>query len=257
MNPAFAYVYDDFLTDRRFERELSMVESELARRGIEGQIARLAMFRSAKEMVTDLVRVGVKNIVVVGNDTSLQKLMWFLPDLAITVGYLPMTEPTFVAQLLGIPVGVPAVEVLAARLVEILDVGKFDDRYFLTEVVLPTTLASIEVEGKYRVSPSEGGAIAVRNLGSVVAGGKSNADPKDGWLEAVIQSGEPPKGYRRFLSRGDVTQTRIFLREGRLLSHNPMELFVDGQTMSGCEFRLSIVPNKLRIITGRQRQLTG
>ena len=63
MNPAFAYLYDDFLAQDRFERDLSRLETELVHRGIEGRVARLAMFRSARETVMDLALAGVKNVV--------------------------------------------------------------------------------------------------------------------------------------------------------------------------------------------------
>src|SRR3989338_3664475 len=137
MNHAFGYVYDDFLSDRRWERDLALLEAELARRGIEGRIARLAMFRNAKEIITELVQNGVKNVVLVGNDHTLQKMMWFLPDMHVTVGCLPLTDPAYIASLLGIPKGLQAVDVLAARLVAVFGVGNLDHRSFLPALVLP------------------------------------------------------------------------------------------------------------------------
>lgn len=255
MNPAFAYVYDDFLSDSRFERDISLIETELARRGIEGRIARLAMFRSAKEMVTDLCQQGVKNVVFVGNDRTLEKMMWFLPDLDLTVGYIPVCQPAQVAGLLGIPVGAGAVDVLAARLVEVLDVGRLEDRYFLTEVVLPSTIACIEIEGQYRASPATGGAIAVRNLGSVDPSGGASADPKDGLLEAVIQTQGPGKPALGLWGKPGLSETRIAFRYGTIISKEPIDVFVDGHVLNGFTFHVEIRPKKLRIITGRERKV--
>ncbi|MDO8618259.1 MAG: hypothetical protein Q7N87_05250 [Candidatus Uhrbacteria bacterium] len=254
MNPAFAYIYDDFLSDRRFEREISILETELASRGVEGQVARLAMFRSARETIIDLACAGAKNIVFVGNDKTVEKMMWFLPDVGVTVGYIPLTKPAHIGTLLGIPMGLSAVDVLAARLVETIDVGKLDDRYFLTEVIVPATVASLEVEGQYRVSPAVGGAIAVRNLGSVSGKIPVAADPKDGWLEAIIQT---RVNGDRWLGKSPLDETTIRLKRGTIISKEPIDVFMDGHTVNGFSFKLSIVPNKLKVITGKGRETSG
>ena len=250
MNPAFGYLYDDFLSDRRFERDLGVLETELSRRGIQGNVARLAMFRSAREMIVDMACSGTKNIVFVGNDKTLQKMMWFLPDVDVTVGYIPLAEPSQIGGLLSIPSGLGAVDVLAARFIESFDVGKLDDRYFFTEVVVPSTNASLEIEGQYRVSPTQGGAIAIRNLGSVSGKSLVAADSKDGWLEAVIQT--PTKDGKRLFGSSPLAETQIRLKRGQLISKEPMDVFMDGHAVNGFTFRLSIVPNKLKIITGRR-----
>ncbi len=248
MNPAFAYVYDDVLSDRRYEREIGTLETELARRGIEGRVARLAMFRNPREMAADLMKVGVKNVVLVGRDQMLKDLMAFAPDLEVTLGYLPIGAPSEIAALLGIPNGIGSVDVLAARLVEILDVGRLNDRYFLTEVVAPSTKACVDIEGKYRVSPTEHGAIAIRNL---AGGGEGStlADPQDGRLEVVIQA----RVGSRWWKKGALEETRMWLTRGAIRSAQPIDIFVDGEKMRGTEFHLSIVPKKLKIITGRRQ----
>jgi len=165
---AYAFIYDDFLSDRKYERVLAALDQRLASLDLIGRTARLAMFRNAKDLVESLVGQGSTTIVMVGNDQTLDKVMWFLPDMNVTLGYLPVADPSRVAQLLGIPSGPEACDVLAARLIETVDVGRLDDRYFLTEVALEHTLAAIDVEGRYRISPARGGSIFIRNLGSML-----------------------------------------------------------------------------------------
>ena len=257
MNPVFAYVYDEFLADPRFERPLSLLETGLAQRGMEGKILRLAMFRHAKEMVIDLAKQGVRNVVFVGNDQTLSKVMWFLPDVDVTVGYIPLDKPASIAELLGIPQGQEAIDVLAARLVETLDVGRIHDRYFLTEVTLPATVAWLEIEGKYRLQAMGGGAIAIRNLGAPTRADMCSADPKDGWLEGVIQKKMETKGMKRWLKRADLSETKIRFKYGKILSKEPIDVYVDGHTLNGFTFDLSIVPKKIKMITGRQRRMRG
>lgn len=249
MNPAFAYIYDEFLADRRFERDLAFLETEVARRGIEGRIVRLAMFRQPKDILKDLTAANVKNIIFVGNDQTLEKMMWFLPDMQATFGFVPMVNECALAALLGIPQGAGSVDVLAARLVETVDIGKINDRYFLTEAVMPNTKASVDVEGKYRMSPVDSGAIAIRNLAGNVG---SAAHPQDGKLEIIIQTRTADQPFK-FWQKGSLHESRTLLTHGSIQASKSIEVIVDGQPMHGAHFTLSVVPRVFKMIIGKQR----
>lgn len=254
MNPSYVYVYDDFLTDRGFEREVAALETYVSGLGMSGRVGRLTLFRGAYDLVRGLVDEQVTTIVVVGNDSTLDKTMWFLPDLNATVGYIPITKPSVVADLLGIPCGLRACDVLAARYVETLDMGKLDDRYFLTEISIPATLAGIEIEGKYTVSSRYGGALSIRNLGGLDQKEMDPADAQDGMLEAVIAP-ERPEGKGPLWKRvGAEAPTRIVFDRGKIVSKDPVEAFVDNHVMNGFEFNVSAVPKAMKMITGRGRR---
>lgn len=257
MNSHYAFLYDDFLTDRSYERALASIETRCSVLGVQGRVARLAIFRSAKELVEGLVREGAETIVIVGNDRTLEKTMWFLPDLPITVGYLPICEPWSIAAMLGIPPAEPGCDVLAARRVESLDIGKLDERYFLTEVTLEATKAAVDIEGRYRVSPKRGGSISIRNLGNINQHGAANANARDGLLEVVITPFDPTLHKKRlpfFASETQMT-TRILLKHGAIESDEPVDVTVDGHRLNGFSFRLSVLPRKLKIVTGRSKRL--
>jgi diacylglycerol kinase family enzyme len=270
MNRHYAYLYDDFLSDRAYERAVANIETRCSVLGIQGRTARLAIFRSARELVEGLVRDGAETIVVVGNDKSLQKVMWFLPDLPVTVGYLPIAEPSQIGAMLGIPTGDAACDVLAARRMETLDMGTVDDRYFLTEVTIPATKAAIDIEGRYRIAPREAGTLIVRNLGSMGKDGRSSADARDGLLDVVIQplmeaaSTNTSKvrqalssfvpAFKRPLTTKE-PETRLTLAKGAIISNEPVDVDIDGHRINGFTFRLGVVPRKLKIITGRDKKL--
>jgi diacylglycerol kinase family enzyme len=269
MNRHYAYLYDDFLSDKAYERALANIETRCSVLGIQGRTARLAIFRSARDLVEGLVKDGAETIVVVGNDRSLQKVMWFLPDLPVTVGYIPICEPSQIGTMLGIPQGDKGCDVLAARRMETLDMGTIDDRYFLTEVVMDATKASVDVEGQYRIAPRQAGTVSVRNLGGMSKDGRSNADARDGLLEVVVKpyveeqkksrfsrvlSSLSPNAARAVLSAG-MSETRLTLSKGSIVSDEPIDMLVDGHPINGFTFRIGIVPRKLKIITGRDKRL--
>lgn len=250
---SYAFIYDDILNDKAFEHEVSAIEARLATLDLQGRVTRLALFRSAKDLVESMVSQGVTTCVILGNDRSLDKMMWFLPDMGVTVGYIPVMGPSPVADMLGIPVGVAACDVLAARLVETIDMGKIDDRYFLTEASLVETLAAVDIEGLYRVSSLSRGSVFVRNLGSGCSA-DAHANAKDGLLEVVIRppASAPPS---RWKPSEPVVETRILIRSGEIRSSDPVDVRVDNHVLNGFRFQLGIVPGKLKMITGRSRRL--
>ena len=137
---------------------------------------------------------------------------------------------------------------------ETLDVGKLDDRYFLTEVTLPQTIASVDIEGMYRISPSAGGSISIRNLGTVTKKESSLSDAKDGLLEVVITPQAENGGS--WLKKKPMEETRIMITHGQIISPEPVEVHADHHVVNGMNFVLGMVPKKLRIITGRGRRVS-
>lgn len=254
MNLHYAYIYDDFLSDRGFEREVAALETKLNRYDLAGRIGRLALFRNPKDLVESMVNQGATTIVIVGNDNTLDKVMWFLPNLDVTVGYIPLAAPSVVAKLLNIPVGIDACDILSARLIESLDLGKLDSRYFLTEVAVSAEVACLNVEGRYNVSSISGGTLMVRNLGGSRGAQGNEAEGNDSFLEAMIIS---PEGKSRSLFRSwreKREKTSILFSHGSIVAASPIEVRVDNQIVKGSSFKISMADKKLKIITGRGRR---
>lgn len=254
MNPAFAYLYDEFVHEPEHRKELDEVEAAMANRSIGGRMIRMGMFRQAKEMVAEVVRSGAQNLVIVGNDATLSKMIFHAPDLGATVGYVPIGEGSRISTMLGISRGQAAVDVLAARLIENLDIGRVAGRFFLTEVSVSNPLASLSIEGRFSVSAPPGGTMIVRNLGLPESSGQASADPKDGQLELVVEQPELPKrGFWRQAESENRSKTHLFFREGLLAGDKVIQVSVDGQLLEGVDFPISIEPGRLRFITGRRR----
>lgn len=259
MNRLYAYLYDDFLADPSFTKVIANIETRCSALGIQGRTARLAIFRSPKELVEGLVREGAQTIVIVGNDKTFEKVMWFLPDLPVTVGYIPVCEPCGIGCLLGIPQGDAACDVIAARRIETLDVGRLDDRYFLTDIRIPDARAQVDVEGNYRIGPSSAGTVCIRNLGGVSADGISVSDAKDGLLELTVEPIKAPAVSRipfwKSAPRQTESSTRLFLKHGGIQSREPVDVTVDGHVMNGFSFSIGIEPDRLKVITGRMKKI--
>lgn len=244
MSSSFAYIYDERLSEQRFQRALARFEVDIAGSGIGGQIARLSLFRKIKDSVDEFVREGIRHVVVVGDDETLLRMMWFLPDTPVTIGFVPLIGPSPVTGLLGIKNTAGAIRALTGRLAATFDVGKVGDRFFLTKVVIPDTRSELEVDGRFRLRPTEGGTIVLSNIG--------DGDPCDGLLDVRVSSQSAPKKF--FWGKPKESfETVLRLTEGYVRSDEPVTLIVDGQNLQGTSFKVSVLPRKIRFLVGKGR----
>lgn len=248
VSATFAYVYDERLAEPRFQRALARFEADLAGFGIGGRIARLSLFRNSKNSVEDFERDGIRYLVVVGDDETLLRMMWFLPDCRMAIGFVPMIGSSVLAPFLGIKNVKTAVEALAGRRSVAFDIGKVGDRYFLTDVIIPDTRAELELDGKFSVRPTEGGTIMISNAGL--------GDASDGRLEVAVSVGKPIKRFP-WSKPISVIETRLPLIRGQVRSSEVVTLVVDGQSLQGTSFQVGILPGKARFLVGKGRRLSG
>jgi len=253
----YFYIYDSFLSGGKHERELAQVENRLTDLGISGKIGRLTAFTNARGIIRDETRRGTTTLVVVGNDETVSKVIGGLGDEKITLGIIPLGAPTYIAESLGIPYGVEACEVLSKRVTQKVDLGRVNGNYFLSDVRIPQGRVTIESDGKFRVtSLIQDSEIIVSNLRSLQMASsdfevsQQPGDPQDGMLDALII----PKtsGFFGFL-RGPQASSVIPVRRLNIVSENPIPILADGRLFTHNTVDIEVVPEKLKVITGRER----
>ncbi|MEI7512904.1 MAG: hypothetical protein WCK01_05625 [Candidatus Uhrbacteria bacterium] len=246
MISSFAYVFDERLAERKYEREVVRLEAELARHYIGGHIARLTLFRKPKETIEDLVREGAKYLIFVGDDSTMLRQMSYLPDLGVTLGIIPMIGTSILAPLMGVKMGLHSVSAIASRLTTDVDIGTVGDRYFLTDVIIPDTRAELDVEGRFRLRPTEGGTIMVANL--------VEHSSTDGLLDVAVRVAAPPRRFP-WQRPQPSPETRLQLSQGAIRSTEIVTLTVDGQALQGTNFGIGIKQKKLRLLVGKGRKI--
>ena len=244
----YLYIYDDYLQDKRHEKEILQIENRLTDLGIAGKIARLALFRDAEEIIRDELRRGASNVVVVGNDHTVRKVLDVITEHNVTFGLIPVGTPDVLAKVLGIPSGVAACDVLSARIIETIDIGIVNGRRFITGVSVPNFKASLTCDGTYRMVPRKAGELEVRNV--AMTKGEA-ANPRDGMLETVLRVAVP-HGWLGFLHRRIGTSV-VPMHSIAIRSEQPITVYADGEQMTGARFDISIEPLTLKVITGRGR----
>lgn len=243
----YLYVYDEFVQGQRYERELALIETRLTDLGIAGKIARLALFRDAGELIRDEVRRGSTTVVAVGNDQTLRKVIDAVADPAIVVAIIPLGQGNRIAEILGVPNGIAACDVLSARLVEDLDTGSVNGMRFLHAVIAEGVRPSCRFEGNYTLFPVRNSALEIRNLAQSDELGAAN--PTDGRLEFVMRT--PRRSW--LLKRGDA-MTFVPFVQLQLSCQEPMTLTIDGEEIKGQEFDIRVLPKQIRIVTGKDKK---
>lgn len=252
----YYYIYDSFLADRKYDRVIAEVETRLTDFGISGKIGRLTPFTSARGLIRDEVKRGAQTVVVVGNDETVAEVIDGLGEAKVTLGIIPIGGPIEIARSLGIPEGPDACDVLSKRLTQKLDLGKVNGRFFLSQVHIPQGRVTIEGESSFRISALQADCeIVISNLGAYSGHEpEPNApgNPQDGFLDAMIV----PKGggfWSMFRAKSDFTSSVFPLRKMSITSDEPMPITADGKKFMHNVASIEIVPDHLKVITGRMR----
>ncbi|MBU0624814.1 hypothetical protein KKF05_00555 [Patescibacteria group bacterium] len=253
----YFYIYDSFLSEKKYSRTLAAVETRLTDLGISGKIGRLSPFTTAKGLIRDEVRRGTETIVVVGNDETVSRAVEGIGDVKITLGLIPIGSPTTIAEALGIPSGEEACDVLSKRLTQKIDLGRVNGRFFLSSVRIPSGRVVIEGDGQYRIlMPSADCEVVVSNLRNAeipqpgIKVANNPGDPMDGLLDAMIT---PHLSSLFGFGKRTASSSVIPMRRMNITSEEPIDMFADGQAFTNDNFLIEVVPDCLKVITGRSR----
>ncbi|MBT6253986.1 hypothetical protein HOI83_02035 [Candidatus Uhrbacteria bacterium] len=244
----YCYVYDDFVQEKKYERELDAIENRITDLGLQGKTIRLALFRNADETIRDEVKRGIKTVVAVGNDATVHKVLNAVIDSGAVLALIPVGEPTVLAHILGVPGGVKACDVLSQRIIEKMDAGMVNHHRFITGVSIPGANAKVSVGGRYDVTPLVKGGIEVRNLSVKEPRDPSDiSDPTDGKLDLVIET-EIRKGFRK-----KIGVTKLPLPSFNISYKKNIKATADGAEIEGQEFSFSVERKVLQAVVGRER----
>ncbi|MFH0854849.1 MAG: diacylglycerol kinase family protein [bacterium] len=247
----YYYIYDSFLNDRKYDRVLAKIENRLANFEINGKITKLSTLKSIEDNVLDEVKHGTLNIVAVGDDSTVLKIINIIANLDnVTLGIIPLGERNEIARLLGIPLGESACEVLSSRKVELLDLGKVNNRYFISNIDFGDSKLEIVCDGQYKISPIGSNYVKICNICDSGYGEKKYFNPKDGFLEVVIG-----KKTRKWLfdSREKVTPSIFSIKKLFVTGDKLIPIMLDKKVFLKTPLEIVVEPQKLKVIVGKDR----
>ncbi len=253
----YYYIYDyNLLSDSKFEKEMNRIEGRLTDLGIDGKIGRFPVLNGAKRAVEDEKRKGVNTAVIVGNDKTVQEALSVLADTDIVIGIIPIGKNNRIADLLGIKGIEEVCDMLAARTIEVLDIGTVNNTYFFgcLEVLDPHT--EIICNDSYSLSLTDRKErFNIYNAGCI-CGLDAVSDPKDGLLEVSLVGEDG--GFRSLLKKVTIDKTRCYLGLDniKIRAKDPISVKVDCyRTIEDRDFDIGIRPKRLKMIVGKNRRI--
>lgn len=254
----YSYIYDSSTQDKRYGRDLSIIENRLTDLGLGGRVHRLSRFKNLKELIADDVRAGVKNVVVLGNDETFLTSLTGAFGSDVCFGFIPFVQKSEVGRLLGIANHFEGCQALGARLITSLDLGRVNSHVFFSSLKLPHCRADIICDGNFSVSAYQDRDVEIFNMHlpknqDDMIGFSPN--PRDGALELVVRKLNKLSifgGWKHALARTG-RDSIFYFREAQVISKDPVSFIADGKKMIIPKPKIEVIPKALKLIVGKNR----
>lgn len=257
----FFYLYDAFVSDKKYQDELTKAENRLIELGINGRIEKLSILRNPKELIIDAIKKDAHTIVAVGNDSTLIKVMNIVADYNIAIGYIPLQPNSPLAKIFGIPDSFIACNILSKRLIKKISLGKANQNYFVGSLnISDTDGVAIECDDKYKITLKEKNCyLAIYNLGNILEK-REEKDwqifPQKNFLNVVACAPLENK-ILNFFKKKNSDKTSIFqVKKIKITTSNKVvPVMLDGQITLKTPLTVVIKPKKINIIVGKERKI--
>ena len=258
----YYYLYDSFLNDKKYEKVLARIESRLTDLGINGKIGRLNILKNPNELVEDEIKSGAKTVVVVGNDKTVIQILNALAGNKAVLGFIPLGSDNKLSEVLGIPYGEEACDLLSARRVKKIDLGKANNQYFLSNLQIKSNKVELEFEKGYKVIPVKNNEITIYNLaGPEIMSQSKFIKPQDGLLETLVEPQKvnlpkflnilsKPKKFKEVGKRSIFPTKKLTIKS---LDSEPVSVLLDGIKVLKTPVKVEVALKKLTVIVGKDR----
>jgi diacylglycerol kinase family enzyme len=252
----YVYLYDNLLRQKKFASTIKAIETRLTDYGIAGKILRLQRFTNPEAIIKDEIERGSSVIVIVGNDETFGRVLSRAATCDILFGFLPIGPNNSIAQVLGIPEGEESCDVLSRRRKVMLDVGWFNNRYFVSQLHIPLGDIRVEYDDKFAVMSRKGGLeLVVCNLQPFTWKQRGGQDyivhPQDGKLEAFLR----PLLKKSITGKPTFEEPSIFPFEEMIVtSKKPFLVEADGKRSKETKITIRLAKKRVHMIVGKGRQ---
>lgn len=126
----YYYIYDNYLAEKKYQSAVSKIESHLTDLGISGKIVRMSVLKNLSAHLNEDIAKGVKTIIVIGNDQTLNQTLNLINNFNIPIGLIPLGPNNNIANLMGIPEGEAACNVISSRNIQQINLGVINQKYY-------------------------------------------------------------------------------------------------------------------------------
>jgi len=248
----YQYLYDNFLSAKKYDKTLAKIESKLIDLGIKGQIHKLTVLKNFESYLKEITDKNLDSLVVVGDDSTIIKVLNIIVEKEIVLGIIPIGKKNMIADFFGIPKNIDACDTLAARKIEEIDLGKIGGQFFLSSVEAFGEGVSILCNNQYEIKTlSETEKIGFYNLCFKDECSKK-FNPQDGQLEIISNHKETKSIFKK--QKNDLVKTILKVKKAKILSSEKSNsVLVDGQKIIKTPVEVEVADKKLKVIVGKRR----
>jgi len=240
------YIFDYFLNQKNSAAIVAKIETRLTDLGLNGKNCHVGPLKSLKSIVKEELKNNPKTIVAVGNNSTLNQLINALDEENnTTIGIIPVGKNNSIAEAFGIADEDAACNVLSARLIETIDLGKINNQYFIASAVIDNKETIIEINGQYTIEPAGPGQTTIANLSIGENAGRQSH--LNGVLKINITINT--KGFIGRFSDASFIQTKHAIVNN--LAHK--NFIIDESLEIKTPANLSVAAQKLKVIVGKNR----
>ncbi len=275
----YYYIYDQFLSQKKYDKILAQIESKITDLGIKDKIVKMSVLRSFTELVSEALKKGAETIIVVGNDQTVNQIANLIAGQNTVLGIIPIEGPNYqhlkkklvpsgqnsIANFLGIHDPLQACEIISARKIENINLGEVNNNYFIHSVKVYNHQLKIECDNKFSVTPlSEDNLVGIYNFSPEVDfyfKSKKFFNPQDSFLEVVIEPRDKKKLNKLLKSltkdsKPNQSQSIFRIKKVNIknLTTNEGIGVVDNFKVLKTPLDIKISDKKLKLIVGKDRK---
>jgi len=233
-------------------KDFDRIEARLTDLGIKGNTIKLSPLVELKKTIAEGIHTGAHTLVAIGNDITLSRLVSVLkPFPRITIGIIPLGKGPFpICRALGIPKGIAACDIIAARRLMSLDAGVVNTHeLFLSSAGIPTFPCTLRCNHSWSLTDPTARYACVQNLLSNTKTSVQDC-PFDGAFKVWVQSRTSVLPWTRQgekISFCHAKTVEVFPRS------ESAAVILDGYRPVRLPVTLEILPQHLSCIVGKTR----
>lgn len=268
------------ISQEKYERYQIELQGLLNEFNVSGETARVTPLRSISELVNTASNRGAKTIVACGSDDTFNLMLANLSGRDFVLGFIPFTDDSYLAHILGTGNLANAVKVIAGRRIEKIDLANVGNNYFISYLELGSSLNSLKSSGffsKFKFINTDLTQLTLRidntytlttpalsaliiNTRPSTAKDASLANPTDGYLDILILE---KLSTRHLLKYSQVIREGLYeymphssvirCKQVECLAPNGCPIRLAGKIITKAPAIIQISPERQRVIVGKNR----
>ena len=244
------YIYDNFLNEKKYQSVIAKIETRITDLGLNGKIIRLGVMNSIYNAIENEIKKGAKTIIAVGNDNLLNQVINSViksslinKTIQVPIGFIPVGKNNNeLSKFLGIDYDDNACDILSARRIKQLSLGKINDLFFLFNVSITTKDTIINIDKNFSIEIKKEGIINIINTSL-----ESDNEVKNNSLKLFIQT------KKSGLFRKNKHDQSNFIFNNLILLNKKLPVKIDNSLEIQTPVDITLSSESVNIIVGKKR----